>query len=99
MSPASAAKQDAELKAARRLGVTPDTIVKTARKLWGRTLTEERDRLVGENVAMHEYAGEYWAGHGQASSDPRPRRTLQAVRGHISRALVVELATAIRGKR
>ncbi len=39
----SEASLDAEIKAARKFGVSPDTVVTASRRLWGRTLTEERD--------------------------------------------------------
>jgi transcriptional regulator with XRE-family HTH domain len=39
---------DAERKAARKLGVSPDAIAFGAQKLWGRSLAEERDRRLGE---------------------------------------------------
>jgi DNA-binding XRE family transcriptional regulator len=37
---------DAERKAARRLGVSTESVVRVSRRLWGRTLTEERDERV-----------------------------------------------------
>lgn len=39
---------DAELKAARKLGIAAADVVTLSRRLWGRSLTEERDRRVSE---------------------------------------------------
>jgi transcriptional regulator with XRE-family HTH domain len=44
------ASREAERKAARRLGVDPITVARTAASLWGRSLTEERDAQVGETT-------------------------------------------------
>lgn len=60
----------AETKAAKKLGVMPQTIVETAQALWQRTLSEERDDRAGRDVDA---------------------RTLQALRGHISRELIAEI--------
>jgi hypothetical protein len=65
---------DAEQKAARRLRTFPLAVAAAARKRWGRSLTEERDRRVSE--------------HAPADATPR---TLQALRGHVSRDLLDEL--------
>lgn len=70
---------DAEQKIGRRLDVTPEVVAEAAHKLWGRSLTDERDRRVGE----------------QASEDATPR-TLRALRGHVTRALLAELEPAVR---
>lgn len=90
------ALQDAEVKAARKLGVRPEEVVATAVRLWGRTLSEERDRVLAENVKMDRTARECRTGRGQKSLPAARNR--QAVRGHITRALVeqlrVELALA-----
>lgn len=43
--PEHAAPVDADHALARRLGVDPDVVVAAARSLWGRTMTEERNRL------------------------------------------------------
>lgn len=45
-----AARKDAEMKAAKRLGVSPFEASVLAVKLWGHGLTEERDRLLGEST-------------------------------------------------
>jgi hypothetical protein len=42
---------EAERKAAKRLAEDPHVVVGLARLLWGRSLTEERDRLVDEHAA------------------------------------------------
>lgn len=74
-----AARQDAEMKAARRLKVTPIEVGVLAVRIWGHGLTTERDRRVEA------------AGTGEGES---PRR-LQARRGHVGRALLLELEVAL----
>ena len=73
---------DAEQKAATKLGRPPLYIAVAARKLWGRSLTDERDRRVAE----------------QAPADISSR-ALQALRGHITRALLLELGRHIASDR
>jgi transcriptional regulator with XRE-family HTH domain len=65
---------DAEQKASRKLGVSSFAIAAAAHKVWGHSLTEERDRQVAE----------------QTTADTPPR-TIQALRGHISRSLLTQL--------
>jgi hypothetical protein len=68
------AEFDAEIKAARRLKTDELAITAAARRLWGRTLTQEREARV------------------QAQARPdMERRTLQALRGHVTRALIGKL--------
>jgi hypothetical protein len=67
---------EAEQKAARRLQVSAADVIDAAVWLWGDTLTNKRDRLVAERVD-------------ETKTD---RRTLQAVRGGVTRKLVAELA-------
>jgi transcriptional regulator with XRE-family HTH domain len=76
------ARDDATLKAARRLGVEPIVIAQGARKLWGRSLAAERDERVK-----------------QGGSDAGQARTLQAHRGHVTRALLDELRQALTTKK
>jgi transcriptional regulator with XRE-family HTH domain len=64
---------EAEEKAASKLGVTATLVALAARKLWGRSLTQERDRRVAENGTQRSAA------------------TLQAIRGHVTRALLEEI--------
>ena len=79
----SEAALDAEIKAARKFEVAPDAIVSASRRLWGRTLTEERDRLLQLNSETGQGA-----------------RARQALRGHITRQLLGQLAAAVgKGKR
>ncbi len=92
-----AAEQDAELKAARKLGISARAVVDASVRLWGRTLTQERDRVLRENVKIDNMAREYWTARGQ--QDLPPARTLQAVRGHITRALLGALEAEINGRR
>ena len=85
---------DAEGKAARRLGVSTSVIADTARRLWGRTLTEERDIRVnverGDDILADAYQGPLPNGETRLE-----RRALQARRGHITRALIAELQAAL----
>ena len=60
-----------ERRAARRLRVGALTVALAARRLWGRSLTEERD--------------------GRSAQGPR------AVRGHVTRGLIAELAPVVKG--
>jgi transcriptional regulator with XRE-family HTH domain len=73
----------AEEKAARKLGVSSDTVIDDARRLWGRSLTDERDARVKE----------------RAPGETSPR-TVQALRGHVTRVLLEDLRKEIarRGK-
>ena len=64
----------AEENAARKLGVSSQTIIDGAWLLWGRSLTDERDARVKERAP------------GEASP-----RTMQALRGHVTRALLEDL--------
>lgn len=70
-----AAKAESELKAARRLAVTPEKLTAAAWKLWHRSLTHERERLFTEATK---------------DKDVSPRES-QALRGHITRQLISQL--------
>jgi transcriptional regulator with XRE-family HTH domain len=76
------AYSEAEVKAARKLGVSPQAIAKTAEALWGRSLTAERDARIAAS-----------------GGGPRTARSLQAVRGHVTRALLEELEQKLRARR
>lgn len=76
-----AATDEAERKAARKLGVDPLEVVVASASRWGRSLTAERDRRV--------------AGLVDESTAPR---TIQSVRGHVTRALLAELSTILTEK-
>lgn len=68
---------EATAKAARRLGVTPKDVDEAAMRLWNRPLAVERDhRITTDDLDLDA---------------PHSRRTLQARRGHATRALVDEL--------
>ncbi len=67
---------ETEKKAAKVLGVKPVDVAKAARRLWGVSLPEERDRRL-------------------ESRDASPR-TIQALRGHVTRELLEELRGALR---
>jgi transcriptional regulator with XRE-family HTH domain len=69
---------EVELKAARKLGVTPQAICEAAEATWGRSLAAEREERVREQAAEDVTA-----------------RSLQALRGHVTRALLDELAPAL----
>lgn len=79
---AAEAAFDAEMKAARRLGVPQIDIVGAAHRLWGRTLTAERDARVAHDAGSNV-----------------DRRTLQALRGHVTRTLVAELRQTLKPER
>ena len=66
-------------KMAHILGVSPFAIALAARKLWGHSLTEERDNRI-------------------AQENPKPR-SLQAIRGHITRKLFAEIMPIIKPSR
>ncbi|MEW2610235.1 hypothetical protein AB0937_08495 [Streptomyces sp. NPDC047880] len=70
---------EAEAKAAKKLGTTAHYVAYAARELWGRGLVAEREARLGERPDL-----------------PDSPRALQAARGHITRALIEELAPAIR---
>ena len=74
------AARDAEQKAARLLGVSAEELALAAISLWGRGLTQERERLLRQHPVT---AG--------ASA-----RTLQAARGRITRQLLDELVPVLR---
>lgn len=75
--PAQREFEEARAKAARRLGVTPEDIDAASMSLWGRPLGAERDgRIKSDDVDLNA---------------PENRRTLQARRGHATRALIEEL--------
>jgi transcriptional regulator with XRE-family HTH domain len=73
---------DAEVKAARRLGVSPAAVMKASESVWGRSLDEEREERVRT----------------QAPEKASPR-TLQAVRGHVTRSLLDELRPVLAAPR
>src|SRR5262245_56118456 len=72
---------EAERKAARLLGVTPDVIMQAARTMWGMTLTARRDLLVAKRTDPMLRADP-----AEARTPGWPRR-LQAIRGHTTREL------------
>lgn len=71
---------EAERKAAKRLGVAPERVAQQGRQLWGRRLSHERDARVEQT----------------AGTD---RRSLQALRGHVTRQLLAELAAHLEENR
>jgi hypothetical protein len=83
---------EAERKAARQFSVTPATIMRAARTLWGMTLTQRRDLLVSKRTDP------------MLRLDPAEARTpgwsrrLQAIRGHVTRELLEQLRPRLKGK-
>ena len=71
------ANGEAEQKAARKLGVTPQTIAQAAYDIWGRSLTDELNLRV-EQID--------WL-------DGTPTRQVQAYRGHVTRELLDQIET------
>lgn len=74
---------EAEEKAARKLGEAKLVVAGVAFALWGRSLTEERDRLVGMEIERSQW-----------DPDFTPRR-VQAIRGHQTRRLLAEMSERI----
>ncbi len=73
---------EAEKKVAARLGVTPRKVAIQAVKLWGQTLTAERETRLKDRL-------------GDTPDDSA--QSLQTTRGHITRQLTEELTPAIAG--
>jgi transcriptional regulator with XRE-family HTH domain len=71
----------AEIKAGAVLGVSPAAIAEAARRTWGQSLSEERDQRVLERTQ---------------GTAVEPRR-LQALRGHVTRALLAEIRPILKG--
>jgi transcriptional regulator with XRE-family HTH domain len=82
---------DAEHKAATSLGVPPLALSLAARRVWGRSLTAERDRKVVNATAPA------LARDPDATADPEWPRRLQAIRGHVTRELLAELRLLLKG--
>jgi len=78
----------AERKAARKFDVEPETIMRLSQRLWGRSLAAERDVRVAE---YHELETDWNEAAGTLGLRRMPARSLQAVRGHITRELLSEL--------
>ena len=73
------ANGEAEQKAARKLGVTPQTIAQAAYDRWGRSLTDQR------NLQVEQLE---WV-------DGTSARQVQALRGHVTRELLDEIENLI----
>jgi len=71
----SAARGEAEQKAARKFQIRADVLSTIALDLWGRSLTEERDARVND-----------------AATQSVSAKSIQALRGHVTRRLLAELA-------
>lgn len=68
------ASGDAEQKAAAKLQVLPLAVAIAARRLWGKSLTQERDSRLLQEVSPNT-----------------DQKTLQALRGHVTRELLKQL--------
>lgn len=73
---------EAERKMADQLDVAPFQIRDAAHRLWGRTLTDEREARLARRIE---------------NGDVSPR-SLQAHRGHVTRELEQEIEQALREK-
>ena len=73
------ANGEAEQKAARKLGVTPQMIAQAAYDIWGRSLTDER------NLQVEQLD---WV-------DETSTRQVQALRGHVTRQLLDDIENLI----
>lgn len=74
----------AERKAARKLGCSVEATAAAAARLWGESLGNRRDRLVRERLG------------GPEQIVTAPLRTVQALRGHVTRELLEELAAELK---
>lgn len=72
------AASDAAIKGAQRLRMSPLEIAGAAQRLWGRSISEERDARIAERIR-----------------DKKPR-TIQALRGHVTRTLLSELRSVLK---
>jgi hypothetical protein len=77
------------VKAARRLGVQPHVITSAARRLWGRSLPDERDRRLAEQDQTLASAPVTHTDHGPDKVASKAR--VRASRGHVTRKLLDEL--------
>lgn len=97
-----AAGRQAEVQAARKLtdrlgrDVSPMDLVRAAFDLWRRGLTHERERRLRERLELDDVDSmeAVLLGHPISAPDV-PTRRLQALRGHITRDLLDELAPAL----
>jgi transcriptional regulator with XRE-family HTH domain len=80
VSPALEAQDDAVQKAATALRVRPEAIVDASHRLWGKSLTEEREARLKHRLGP----------------ETATARTLQAWRGHVTRELLEELRPLVR---
>jgi transcriptional regulator with XRE-family HTH domain len=70
----ASASGEAEQKAARKFGIAAENLAYQAFDLWGRSLTEERDRRLEQEI-----------------NTTAASKSVQALRGHITRQLLAEL--------
>ena len=87
----------AELKAARKYDVEVEWIVEIAKRLWGRSLSDEREQRVQEDLELQT---EWNAAVDKGMLKRRPTaRSLQAIRGHVTRELLSELEPEIEARK
>lgn len=94
---------EAEIQAAKKLRVKTEVVVETAQRLWGKTLTEERDHRVkglgiGNLVETADDVRSKMAARGEPMNKAglNLHRMVQAHRGHCTRVLLAELADALK---
>ncbi len=72
---------ETERKAAKRLDETPETVLRLSRDLWGRSLAEERDRLVDERADAGDDPGRLRALRGRITRQLVDRLAEEIQRG------------------
>ena len=89
-----AAKGDAERKAARKFGVSRELVSVVAFRLYGRSLSKERDQQTTMYTRSKSNRSEYARTHGIQENHPS-MRSEQAIRGHVTRTLLAEMKDTI----
>jgi transcriptional regulator with XRE-family HTH domain len=89
-----AAKGDAERKAARKFVVSALLVSAVAFRLYGRSLSEERDQQTTMYTRSKSNRGEYARTHGIPEDHPS-MRSEQAIRGHVTRTLLAAMKDTI----
>jgi transcriptional regulator with XRE-family HTH domain len=89
-----AAKGDAERKAARKFAVSALLVSAVAFRLYGRSLSYERDERTTEYSRSKASRSEYARTHGIQENHPS-MRSEQAIRGHVTRTLLAAMKDAV----
>jgi len=89
-----AAKGDAERKAARKFGMSALLVSVVAFRLYGRSLSYERDERTTMYTGSKGDRSEYARSHGLEEDHPS-MRSEQAIRGHVTRTLLAEMKDMI----